>query len=136
MIWFVMDTNVLVSGFLRSGAPPGILLNGLVNRSFNLVLDSRIFLEYKDVLARPKFRLPPAVTEPILALINAKGKWISPIGYEGILPDEGDRPFVEAALAAGVPLITGNLKHFASVPSLPVLSPTQALEAMREQKPP
>ncbi|MDO9509236.1 MAG: PIN domain-containing protein [Thermovirgaceae bacterium] len=135
MIWFVMDTNVLVSGFLRSDTPPGILLNGLVNRSFDLVLDSRIFLEYGDVLARPKFRLTPAVTGPVLALINAKGKWISPIGFDGILSDEGDRPFVEVALAAGVPLITGNLKHFASVPSsLLVLSPAQALEAMREQK--
>jgi hypothetical protein len=67
-------------------------------------------------------------------LINAKGHWISPTRYDGTLPDEGERPFVEAALAAGVPIITGNLKHFVSVPSLPLLSPDQALEAMREQK--
>lgn len=134
MTRFVMDTNVLVSGFLRSDTPPGILLNGLVNRSFGLVLDSRIFLEYRDVLARPKFCLPPAVTEPVLALINAKGHWISPTRYGGTLPDEGDRPFVEAALAAGVLIITGNLKHFVYVSSLLVLSPSQALEAMREQK--
>lgn len=129
-----MDTNVLVSGFLRSNTPPGILLNGLVNRSFGLVLDSRIFLEYRDVLARPKFCLPPAVTQPVLALINAKGHWISPTRYGGTLPDEGDRSFVETALSAGVPIITGNLKHFSSVPLLPVLSPAQALEAMREHK--
>jgi len=134
MIRFVMDTNALVSGFLRSDNPPGILLNGLVNLSFGLVLDSRIFLEYRDVLARPKFCLPPAVTEPVLALINAKGQWVSPTRYGGALPDEGDRPFVEAAISAGVPLVTGNLKHFASVRPLLVLSPAQALEAMGEQK--
>jgi predicted nucleic acid-binding protein len=129
-----MDTNVLVSGFLSSETPPGILLNELVNLSFGLVLDSRIFLEYRDVLARPKFCLLPAVTEPVLLLINAKGQWISPPRYDVSLPDEGDRPFVEAALAAGVPIITGNLRHFATVSPLTVLSPAQAVEVTRENK--
>lgn len=134
MIRFVLDTNVLVSGFLRSDTPPGILLNGVVNRSFFLVLDSRIFLEYRDVLARPKFHLTPSVIEPVLALIKAKGEWITPVKYDGALTDEGDRPFVEAALTAGVPVITGNPKHFADLPSMVVLSPAMALKTLREQR--
>ena len=34
--------------------------------------------------------------------------------YEGTLPDESDRPFVEVARAAGATLITGNTRHFPS----------------------
>ncbi len=28
------------------------------------------------------------------------------------LPDPDDAPFLEVAIAAGVPLVTGNVKHF------------------------
>jgi len=33
--------------------------------------------------------------------------------YTDVLrPDEGDAPFLEIALTEGIPLITGNLKHY------------------------
>ncbi len=125
MSYFVLDTHVLVSGFLRSDSAPGRILNELVNISFALVLDSRIFFEYRNILERPRFRLSPSLFEPVLSLVKTKSRWISPQRYNGHLLDEGERPFVEAALSAGVPVISSEGIPFSGIASLKVLSPEE-----------
>lgn len=49
------------------------------------------------------------------------------------LPDRSDEPFLEVALAAGVPLVTGNLRHYP--PKLrrgvEVLSPAEYVKKYR-----
>ena len=52
-VW-VVDTNVLVSGFLSPFGPPGRLLDMLQARGLRLATDDRIEAEYRDVLARSK----------------------------------------------------------------------------------
>ncbi len=127
MSYFVLDTHVMVSGFLSSDSAAGMILNELVNMSIALILDSRIYLEYRDVLERPRFRLSPSLVEPVLALVKAKGMWISPQRYNGPLISEGDRPFVEAALSAGVPVISRSEIVTSAAGPLTVLSPEMFL---------
>lgn len=110
----VFDTNVVVSGFLSPAGTPGRIVEWLRNGSVQAVVDDRIMAEYAEVLARPVFRLPVAEVDLVLAAIRARAYWIE-VGVVHLsykLPDSDDAPFLECALTAGVPLVTGNIRHF------------------------
>ncbi|WP_083780258.1 PIN domain-containing protein [Kyrpidia tusciae] len=53
----VLDTNVLVSGFVNPYGAPAVILRLAVRGQIRLVYDVRIFAEYTEVLLRPTFRL-------------------------------------------------------------------------------
>jgi putative PIN family toxin of toxin-antitoxin system len=125
----VFDTNVVVSGFLSPAGPPGRIVEWLRNGGVQAVLDDRIMAEYAEVLARPVFRLPVAEVELVLAAIRARSFWIeaAAIHLTHELPDPDDAPFLECARAAGVPLVTGNVRHFPKsvVDEVTVVTPAQ-----------
>ena len=109
----VFDTNVIVSGFLSPAGSPGRIVEWLRNGAAQAVVDDRIMAEYAEVLARPGFDLPAAEVDLVLAAIRARSFWVeATIHLTQSLPDPDDAPFLECALAADVPLITGNLRHF------------------------
>lgn len=111
----VFDTNVLVSGTLSPHGAPGRLVDALRQGLVRPVVDDRIWDEYEDVLRRPAFGFAPADVTLFLAHLrthalhapSAPGQALA-----GKLPDPSDAPFLECAAALGVPLVTGNLKHF------------------------
>lgn len=133
----VFDTNVVVSGFLSPAGPPGRIVEWLRNGSVQAVMDDRIMAEYAEVLARPVFRLPVAEVELMLAAIRTRSFWIEAaavhLTYE--LPDPDDAPFLECAYAAGVPLVTGNLRHFpkSAAKDVTVITPAQFVALFRGQ---
>jgi len=110
-IWIVLDTNVLVSGLLSPHGAPAHILNLIVNGDITLVLDSRIFSEYSDVLKRKKFSFPPDAVDEILYFIRNEGVFVSPNPLCPTIPDLDDLPFVEVAACEHIPVITGNLCH-------------------------
>jgi uncharacterized protein len=113
MIRAVVDTNVLVAGFLSAGGPPGRIVDWLRAGSVIAVIDDRIFAEYAEVLARPAFKLPPADVEDVLAAIRSHAVWADVGPQEMVsLPDLDDAAFAECALVESVPLVTGNQRHF------------------------
>jgi uncharacterized protein len=110
----VFDTNVVVSGFLSPVGPPGRIVEWLRAGSIQAVLDDRIVTEYSEVLSRPIFQLPAAEVELVLTAIRSRAFWVEVASgrmVEG-LPDPDDAPFLECARTAGVPLVTGNARHF------------------------
>jgi putative PIN family toxin of toxin-antitoxin system len=126
----VLDTNVLVSGLLSPyGAPAGIL-NLVINGNVGLVLDSRIFNEYSDVLHRKKFSFPEDAVNEIISFIHREGKFVSPLPVACTIPDPGDLPFIEVSLHANVPVVTGNIRHFSGSGAI-VMTPVQFLEKMK-----
>ena len=110
----VFDTNVVVSGFLSPAGSPGRIVEWLRNGSVQAVLDDRIMAEYAEVLARPVFRLPFTEVELVLAAIRARSFRVEAATAHMVrgLPDPDDAPFLECSLAASVPLVTGNIRHF------------------------
>jgi hypothetical protein len=52
----------------------------------------------------------------------------------GNLPDPDDAPFLECARTAGVPLVTGNLRHFPKsvAGKVPVLTPAQFVASLEK----
>jgi len=128
MIRAVVDTNVLVAGFLSAAGPPGRIVDWLRAGTVIAVLDDRILAEYVEVLLRPVFGLPPSDVEDVLTAIRSRATWAD-VGPGGSvqLPDADDAAFAECALVEAVPLVTGNLRHFpkSACRGLRVLTPAE-----------
>jgi putative PIN family toxin of toxin-antitoxin system len=54
----VIDTNVLVSAILKNRLPEEVVFYVIENSQCQWIASSEILAEYKDVLSRPKFKLP------------------------------------------------------------------------------
>jgi putative PIN family toxin of toxin-antitoxin system len=131
----VLDTNVLVSGLMVATHPPGRIVDLLRSGEVRLAVDDRIVAEYEEVLARPRFRpyIRLEEKERVMGFIRADSlRVVCAKSIEG-LPDATDAPFAEATLAAGAPLVTGNLKHFPSrkLIGIRVLTPFEFLKEFR-----
>jgi putative PIN family toxin of toxin-antitoxin system len=110
----VLDTNVLVSGMINPAGAPGRLVDMIRAGTLQMVVDDRILVEYADVLRRSGMRtyFSTKDTEAILDFFNYNAEQtLATICIAG-LADPDDAPFLEVALAAQVPLITGNKRHF------------------------
>ncbi len=126
----VVDTNVLVSALHKPGSVPDRALRALWERGATIVYDARVADEYRSVLARPKFRsIDPRRTEELLGLLFSRGEDAGAVApWEGELPDEGDRIFVELALSArAAAIVTGNIKHYPNDLGFDVLPPATLL---------
>ena len=110
----VLDTNVLVSGLMSPGNPPGRIIDYLRAGDVSLAIDDRIFAEYTAVLGREYFRKYFSVAEKDLILDFIANDSIRVLCTQSVqgLPDLDDACFLEVALASKSPLVTGNEKHF------------------------
>jgi uncharacterized protein len=110
----VVDTNVLVSGLINAVGSPGRVVDLLRSGVLEVVVDDRILAEYDDVLRRDRFRsyFSERDCEDILEFLR-ENSWRTTSRVVVLdLPDPGDAPFLEMAISEGVPLITGNERHF------------------------
>jgi len=130
----VLDTNVLVSGLLTPFGANGEIVR-LVSAGVLIVqYDSRILLEYQNVLSRPKFQFDIQNVNTFLAYIKQNGQVVSGAPLKKRLPDIEDEPFLEIAIASRAAcLITGNKKHFPkeSRQSIKIFSPSEFIEFYR-----
>lgn len=109
----VLDTNVLVSAFLNPHSKPAKILRLIIQGEIQIIINEAILAEYREVLARPLFKLDDKNVQTILKLIRTKGIKAPALAKSFQLLDEGDEPFLEAAIACGADvLVTGNMKHF------------------------
>lgn len=132
----VLDTNVVVSGFLNPHGPPGTLVRLAAAGELTLCYDSRVLSEYREVLARPKFGLDPEAVADFMEQVHADGVPVDPVPLAHRLPDPADEPFLEVALAGRAEcLVTGNLKDFPGDrrQGVRVLSPAQAVDLIRSR---
>ncbi len=109
----VVDTNVLVSAFLNPYGTPSKILHLILQGDIYIVLDERIIQEYKAVLLRPVFKFSKNDVMTVLDIIKVVGIYAPAYKGDMNLPDKGDKPFAEVALAAKADvIITGNKRHF------------------------
>ncbi len=54
---FVVDTNVIVSGVLRSALKPGRMLDLMLAREISYAVSTELVEEYREVLKRPQVRI-------------------------------------------------------------------------------
>lgn len=111
----VLDTNVLISALLKPGSVPDRALAAIWRSGALVLYDARIAEEYREVVARPKFRaISRDRVEELLAKLLERGELLAEAAaWHGAMADEGDRIFVEIALAGRAhAIVTGNLKHY------------------------
>ena len=128
----VLDTNVLVSGMLTSGNPPGRIVDFVRAGKIQLQVDERIVAEYDGVLSRPKFRRYFSLFEKDLLMdfIRADSDWHVCTKIVDGLPDSKDACFLEVAHEARVALVTGNGRHYPEElrSGVEVLSPREVVD--------
>ena len=76
------------------------------------IVETRIYLEYKNVLSRPRFKSSAEDIQAVLILFKNEGLWIVPPPILDDVPDPSDLPFIELAYHTRAPVITGDAKHF------------------------
>ena len=133
----VLDTNVLVSALLKPNSIPGRILDLVLARQVVIVLDHRIFVEYRDVLNRPEFVLPRDAVTDLLDFLWHSSERIQGGEFAVQLPDPEDRMFIEVAVSSLADvLVTGNIKHFPTSQrhGVHVLTPRQFLDLWVEKK--
>jgi putative PIN family toxin of toxin-antitoxin system len=111
----VLDTNVIISAFLKAESNPALILALGLEGSLTFCLSETIWQEYRGVLRRKKFQgLDRESTERLLSVIKQQALWVSPRIPVNILSrDPADNKFLECALESQADyLITGNIRHF------------------------
>lgn len=109
----VLDTNVLVSAFLKPGSKPARILRLTLQGDIEIVITEHILAEYLEVLERPKFSLNKQDIRVVLDFLRSKGIKAPALPEAFHLPHPGDEPFLEAALSTGADfLVTGNKRHY------------------------
>ena len=133
----VLDTNVLVSGLLTPFGTSGEIVRMISAGTLILQYDSRILLEYREVLYRPKFKFNREQIDLLLDYIKKNGRVVPTSPLEKRLPDPDDEPFLEVALGGKVEcLVTGNKVHYPrqSRQGVKILSPSEFIHFYRKRK--
>ncbi len=111
----ILDTNVIISAFLKPESNPALILALLLEGALTVCLSPTIWQEYRGVLRRKKFQgLDHESLEKLLPVIKQQALWVSPRIPVNILSrDPADNQFLECALESQADyLITGNTRHF------------------------
>ena len=121
-MYAVIDTNILVSAMWNSSGKASNtsrILWSIFDGYITPYYDERMMKEYIDVLNRTKFNFPVEEIKLVLDVFHVGGIYVVPDPLPGVvLKDESDRAFYETAKFCGVPLVTGNLKHFPPDPDI------------------
>lgn len=130
-ILVVLDTNILVSALLSPYGPPARVLDLALAGEVRLVFDDRLLAEYREVLARPKFKFTREDVQALLAYLEAEGEPVVALPLLVALPDADDMPFLEVAAQAGAILIIGNKAHYVvaeAETSVMIMTPREFLD--------
>jgi len=108
----VLDTNVLVSALWNKHGGPAEVVRKVLDGNLTICYDSRIIVEYTDVLYRPEFPFEAADINVLLDWIKEKGLSVVTSKSEIDFIDEDDRMFFDVAVYCNATLITGNIRHY------------------------
>lgn len=133
----VIDTNVLVSAMLKFQSVPGRLAEELLLGELTPLLCDEMIEEYREVLARPKFKFDQKAVEALIDGIIDRALFVDAVPVEEILPDPKDIVFYEVVMEgrreySDAYLVTGNMKHF-PVKSF-VVTPKEMLDIMNKKQ--
>ena len=109
----VLDTNILVSAALKPDGLQRTVLVLAMTRPAKLYVSHAILAEYREVLARPEFKIRRGLRQQLLQLIKNHALLVNPARALQVARDPDDNKFLECADAARVDyLITGSQRHF------------------------
>ena len=110
-LYAVIDTNVLVSAFLKPASVPRAVIDYIYGGEIIPLYNEQIILEYTTVLHRPKFQFPPNAVKILVSKIQELGMNSEAALITETIPDPKDAVFY-AQNEHTTYLVTGNLRHF------------------------
>lgn len=111
----VLDTNVIVSAFLKPESNPALILSLFSEGYLTVCLSKEMLVEYREVLKREKFKkLDHESINKFLSMIGKEALMVNPrVSVNVVTVDPADNKFLECALESKADyLITGNTRHF------------------------
>ena len=132
----VIDTNVLVSAMLNDLSVPAQIANEALLGDIIPLLCAEIVAEYRQVLARDKFKFNQEKVDILIEGIIERGVFIDTLPIEEIIPDPKDVVFYEVVMEGrkkleDAYLVTGNIKHFPVKPF--IVTPKEMLDILRRE---
>ena len=130
----VIDTNVMVSSFLKEGSIPNKIVSMVLNGTITPILNAEIIKEYYEVLLRNNFGLNVDTVLDVLERIDNQSVKLDRTKTEEFFEDKDDVVFYEVVMTArnsnkDAYLVTGNGKHFPN--KMFVVTPRQMLEIIQ-----
>lgn len=114
----VIDTNILVSAILKDRTPEQVILFVAEHDQFEWLVSDAILAEYKAVIIRPKFKLPPEIIEKWLVVFDLMTNYID-VNLEIDFPrDQKDAKFLACAIAGRAKFFITGDKDFTEAQKL------------------
>ena len=130
----VLDTNVLVSGLISHGSPPGDLIEAWKSGRFGLVTSTAQLLEFRRVLGyeRPQkfihWDQAQSLVETIVAVAEVIDQDLPDVAFSS---DPADNQIIATAIVGEADLLVSgdksDLVALSEVEGIPILTPRQAL---------
>jgi uncharacterized protein len=109
----VIDTNILVSAALKPEGLQRTVVVLALTKPARLYITKAILAEYREVLARPEFKIRRGLRQQLLQFIKNRAQLVNPLRALQVAKDPDDNKFLECAdVARADYLITGNQRHF------------------------
>ena len=137
MLKAVIDTNVIISGLIKSPSCRRII-NALERSEFILVISPDILIELIDVIGRPKFHriIKKEAAGRIVEAIKAQALLVKPsFELNTIKEDPDDNRFLEAALTAKANCIVSLDNHLLALEAfrnIPIIPPIKFLRLLNK----
>jgi putative PIN family toxin of toxin-antitoxin system len=138
-----VDTNVIVSAMSGSASANRAVLRVCLERKAQPILGEALFLEYEDVLARPRLMarspLSPSERGQLLEAFLGICEWVNIyFGWRPNLADEDDNHLIELAVAGGAGwIVTSNVADFKRAelkfPEIRIAKPPEFVAFMKEE---
>lgn len=114
--YVVIDTNVIVSAFLKEGSIPDQIVSLALNGPIIPLVNDEIISEYTEVLTRNKFGLSESEVKVFLNEFIKRALFLDKTKTNEDFDDPDDIVFYKIILtarsASNAYLITGNKKHY------------------------
>ena len=131
----VIDTNVIVSAFLKSDSIPDKILRHALTGSIIPLLSEEILNEYRDVLLRNQFGFDSKAIDIFIDELSKRAIFLDRTKTDEQFIDLDDVIFYEIVLTAknvvSAYLITGNKRHFPIKPF--VVTPREMLDIIESK---
>ena len=133
----VLDSNVIISGFLFGG-PPARLLEHALHDSVQACTSLPILDEVRDVLQRPKFGLTSDQALTLIEELHDLCEIVTPRRrVKVVTADPDDNAILECADAAGAKLVVSGDSHLLDLGQwngIDILSPADAIQRVESQQ--
>ena len=132
----VLDSNVIISGFLFGG-PPALLLEHALDDTVQCFTSLPILDEVREVLQRPKFGLSSHQALTLVEELHELCEVVMPTRQIRAIPaDPDDNIILECASAASAHIIVSGDDHLLSLgrwEGILILSPVDAIKRIQGQ---